>query len=318
MSKILGINLSHNISICEITNGKINFFYDEGRCLRKKHALEYYDEILENNTLIELVSINQHVTKVDKLIYSSYGDNFDVKYVESIQKQLKNPDFIFLNQHHLYHALCGFYFSNFQESLVIVMDGGGIIPLKKYNNHREIESIYYVTKNNFKHFYSHLSNFFYFYHTHNLNDQKENKNVFIPSPVTINVDNVSFEISSKLSSGNKFDMLTNFLRIGNGGYDSGKTMGLAAYGNLLGDRPEDLARQLQKDTKKDTIKLIKRAIKFNNCKNIILSGGYALNCTNNYEYIKEFPDYNFFIDPIAHDGGTALGAALYLDRMLKN
>ena len=26
---------------------------------------------------------------------------------------------------------------------------------------------------------------------------------------------------------------------------------------------------------------------------------------------KEFPDYNFFVDPVAHDGGTAIGAAVW-------
>jgi len=41
-----------------------------------------------------------------------------------------------------------------------------------------------------------------------------------------------------------------------------------------------------------------------------LSGGYSLNCTNNYKYLQAFPEYQFFVDPIPHDGGTAVGAAL--------
>ena len=45
-------------------------------------------------------------------------------------------------------------------------------------------------------------------------------------------------------------------------------------------------------------------------KNIVLSGGYSLNCTNNYKYLQAFPEYQFFVDPIPHDGGTAVGAAL--------
>jgi carbamoyltransferase len=47
-------------------------------------------------------------------------------------------------------------------------------------------------------------------------------------------------------------------------------------------------------------------------RDVVLSGGYFLNCSNNYEYIKRFPDLRFFVDPIAHDGGTAIGAAKYL------
>ena len=43
---------------------------------------------------------------------------------------------------------------------------------------------------------------------------------------------------------------------------------------------------------------------------IVLSGGYALNCVNNYAYVSKFHTKNFFIDPVAHDGGTSIGAAL--------
>jgi predicted NodU family carbamoyl transferase len=49
-----------------------------------------------------------------------------------------------------------------------------------------------------------------------------------------------------------------------------------------------------------------------------LSGGYSLNCTNNYKYLDAFPDHQFFVDPIPHDGGTGAGAAIWFERMLKN
>ena len=38
-----------------------------------------------------------------------------------------------------------------------------------------------------------------------------------------------------------------------------------------------------------------------------------MNCTNNYKYLEAYPDYQFFVDPIPHDGGTAVGAALWLN-----
>ena len=54
--------------------------------------------------------------------------------------------------------------------------------------------------------------------------------------------------------------------------------------------------------------------------NIVLSGGYSLNCTNNYKYLQSFPDINFFVDPVPHDGGTAVGCALeyYMTADLEN
>ena len=90
-------------------------------------------------------------------------------------------------------------------------------------------------------------------------------------------------------------------------------MGVASYGKLGGERDEDLAKQVQEETLKYTINLIEKALNHKDCKNIILSGGYALNCVNNYKYNQIFKDNNFFIDPVAHDGGTAIGAAVWYD-----
>lgn len=75
---------------------------------------------------------------------------------------------------------------------------------------------------------------------------------------------------------------------------------------------QSLANKLQEETYKHTVRLIKKSLKLTKKKNIILSGGYFLNCVNNYKYLKEFPNVNFYIDPIAHDGGTAIGAAQYI------
>jgi predicted NodU family carbamoyl transferase len=36
-----------------------------------------------------------------------------------------------------------------------------------------------------------------------------------------------------------------------------------------------------------------------------------LNCVNNFKYVQKFKDINFFIDPVPHDAGTAIGVALY-------
>ena len=67
-----------------------------------------------------------------------------------------------------------------------------------------------------------------------------------------------------------------------------------------------------------TIRLIKQLLDKTGTKNVVLSGGYFLNCVNNYHYIKEFPEINFYVDPCSHDGGTAIGAAFYVWHHLLN
>jgi len=73
-----------------------------------------------------------------------------------------------------------------------------------------------------------------------------------------------------------------------------------------------LAYKLQEETYKHTCRLIQKTIDVTGKNKIVLSGGYFLNCVNNYKYTKAFPEVEFFVDPIPHDAGTAIGAAKYL------
>ena len=72
---------------------------------------------------------------------------------------------------------------------------------------------------------------------------------------------------------------------------------------------KDMAYAIQDQTSKQIIKLIRKAHEETGEKNIVVCGGYGLNCVANYEYWKEFPDLNIYCEPISHDGGTSIGAA---------
>jgi carbamoyltransferase len=71
------------------------------------------------------------------------------------------------------------------------------------------------------------------------------------------------------------------------------------------------AKKLQEKSFEYTCALIDKALSYSNIKNIVLSGGYFLNCVNNFKYVKKYPQLNFFVDPVAHDGGTSIGAAIF-------
>ena len=71
----------------------------------------------------------------------------------------------------------------------------------------------------------------------------------------------------------------------------------------------DIANKLQEESLKHTKRLITKAVEISGCKNVVLSGGYALNCLNNYQYLDIDPEINLYVDPVCYDAGTALGAA---------
>lgn len=74
----------------------------------------------------------------------------------------------------------------------------------------------------------------------------------------------------------------------------------------------DMAYAVQTQTQEQVLRLIKDAVKRTGRKNVVLSGGYGLNCVANYFYLTELnkEGINFYVEPISNDAGTAMGAAL--------
>ena len=74
----------------------------------------------------------------------------------------------------------------------------------------------------------------------------------------------------------------------------------------------DLAYACQTQTQRQVLELIKKAVEMTGNKNVILSGGYALNCVANYFFLTELNELgiNLYVEPVSNDAGTAIGAAL--------
>lgn len=75
----------------------------------------------------------------------------------------------------------------------------------------------------------------------------------------------------------------------------------------------DLAYAVQEQTQEQVLKLILRAVEKTGKKNVVLTGGYALNCVANYYYLDTLRELgiNLYVEPISNDGGTAIGVALW-------
>ena len=73
----------------------------------------------------------------------------------------------------------------------------------------------------------------------------------------------------------------------------------------------DLAYAVQKESQQAAATLIKHAVALSGCKNVVISGGYGLNCVANYFYLDELKDLgiNIYVEPVSNDAGTAMGAA---------
>lgn len=75
------------------------------------------------------------------------------------------------------------------------------------------------------------------------------------------------------------------------------------------DAAKNLAWKVQQETQERVGDLIEKAVDITGEENIVISGGYGLNCVANYYFKERFPELNIFVDPVAHDGGTSIGWA---------
>lgn len=80
----------------------------------------------------------------------------------------------------------------------------------------------------------------------------------------------------------------------------------------------DLAYACQTQTQEMVVELIKKSVEMSGKKNVVISGGYGLNCVANYHYLDALKDLdiNLYVEPISNDGGTAIGAAMLFYRTL--
>jgi carbamoyltransferase len=86
-------------------------------------------------------------------------------------------------------------------------------------------------------------------------------------------------------------------------YDGDKT--------LLENR-RDMAYAIQVESQQMVLDLIRKVVDMTGQTNVVLTGGYALNCVANYWYLEQLKDdgINLFVEPVSNDAGTAIGAAL--------
>jgi carbamoyltransferase len=74
----------------------------------------------------------------------------------------------------------------------------------------------------------------------------------------------------------------------------------------------DLAYAVQTQSQEQVLRLIKLAVEKSGKKQVVLSGGYGLNCVANYFYLTELAKegIELYVEPISNDAGTAIGAAM--------
>jgi carbamoyltransferase len=81
-----------------------------------------------------------------------------------------------------------------------------------------------------------------------------------------------------------------------------------------------MAYAVQVQSQQEVLNLIRKSVNNTGINNVVLSGGYGLNCVANYFYLNELKNenINFYVEPISSDAGTAIGAAMMVYHDITN
>ena len=325
---IAGINTMHNASTCLLKNGEIVFHLEEERLSRRK-----YDE----HPFLGIAKIKEFTDKLDYFALSKeecphgWINNPYIAYARKLGLVQKEEQIVTNDQpmHHDYHAVGAFYNSGFDEAICIVIDGSG--ALMNHNNFQyggEINSVFYMSGVSGREL------------LHKVTSNRTNL------PTSFTKDGI-VKFTSYPGVGMIYNSLANAM--GHSILECGKSMGLSSYGkpddsippiyvNLNGEKmpnrnlfihnevtngwstpvfqnvehynKENLCYAVQRAVEQEAKDFIHTAIKMSGCKNVVLTGGFGLNCVANYEYLLDLPEgVKLFIDPPAYDGGLSIGNA---------
>lgn len=318
--KIVGFHSGHDSSYAILDNGLPKVHIELERYSRRKNAIE--DSISYFNKLDPDAEDVTYMTTHRGGGFRAF--NFMNSY-NNLESNIKSKNgYSYITGHHQAHASNAFYTSNFEEALIITIDGGG----RDYVDGRA------HSKSNF--------------------DELDSECITTCTTVWQGKDNkitpIEFIPSSKWNVGFYWANTTSKV-FGLGTYkdirgdQAGTVMGMAALGNpqkylkyfknihdltqhknwgpidygFLKEEANkseqnafDIAASLQYETEILLKNLLSKYIKEYNPKNICFSGGVALNCVALGKIFKWFPGINIFCDPIPYDGGLSLGSARYV------
>lgn len=339
---ILAINPGHNGSVALVVDGKIEFYSEEERFSRVKydgnpfrgmiHVLQnhYVDELIIGGTRIDTHELPWSMEDAYTALARKFNPNIKTTKMGHL--------------HHLGHAAATFYGSGFESAVAIVVDGCGSYHKEPMGEGLpevcgfETETIYHCS-------YPHEFNAVYKRYSDGVNPYYDNGLQEFDNSVTITKayeavtqylgfhaieagktmgiapygqydENIpKFFINGK---GNKNLLIPNYPA--SAFIDQQRNPYLMTFVNpgewhtdplLVRDVDKNIAWHIQNETEEQMYSLIQKAIDITGENNIVISGGFGLNCVANYKYLKKFPGVNFYIDPVSHDGGTAIGLARY-------
>tara|TARA_B100001094_G_scaffold146860_1_gene142202 strand:- start:2888 stop:4588 length:1701 start_codon:yes stop_codon:yes gene_type:complete len=340
---ILAVARGHNGSTTLMVDGEIVFYLEEERLTRFKYdgspmlgilkAFEYVDHI------DHLVVCHTHRSGPN---LDWTGEHMYEGFVRKIARKKFEFETTYLDlNHHEMHASCGFYNSGFESAACVIADGAGsFLQMKEVpDTLYEFETIFHAEyPEEFEPVWKHVGT------KAAIGFHEPEPNTFITEypghtkmyeAVTQYCGFPAIEAGKLMGLapyGKPNDEIPSFFN-GEWGnrdlvvptYPNAATINEARFDILKNDKrnqdkgkiiehsevQKDMAYKIQEQTSERMCQLIEKAVELTGENNVVVCGGYGLNCVANYKYWERFPELNLYCEPISHDGGTSIGGALW-------
>lgn len=345
---ILAINPGHNGSAALVSDGNIIFYGEEERFSRLKYDGNPFRSmlrVLETHHVDELI-IGGTSEQLAQLPWT--GED---SYTALVRKYNPNVKVVQMGgKHHMGHAANAFYNSGFKTAAAVVVDGSGSYHQEKMGNEEnspvtggfETESIFLCGyPSEITPVYKRYADGDSITYSNGLRDFDDT--VTITKAYEAVTDYLGFHFieagkTMGLAPYGKYDENIPPIFVEDRGnknllrpnYPAGAFINDYRFPYLarsqkfrewqydetmVDDKQKNIAWLVQQETQQLVAKLIQKAYDDTGETNIVISGGYGLNCVANYYYKKVFPNLNIYVDPLSHDGGTALGLALLFSHL---
>lgn len=338
---IMAVNPGHNGSVALLVDGELVYYLEEERLSRIKYDGNPFRGMLDimNDYHVDEIVIAGTTSELPSLPWT--GEDPYTSLVRKFNPNVKSTRIG--HEHHLGHAACAFYNSGFEQAVAVIVDGAGSLQTHQLNEEGftakgyETESVFVC---------EYPAKFQPVFKSFGDNDSQRifTGNMLFDSAVSITkaYEGVSHYLGFGFIEAGKTMGLAPYGKadpsipplfingrgskdIFNPVYPAGSLIEQTRFGvfmkegdssewhkdpSKLRDVEKNLAFAIQRDTQELVLNMILNAVETTGIKNVVIAGGYGLNCVANYYFRKKLPhDINLYCEPIAHDGGTVVGAA---------
>ena len=226
--RILGISPAHDSSVCLLNDGEVELFFKEER----------FSEIKKDDLpFLSIVKVYENLKgKIDRCVIGSPSpsDSYFHSLEIFVQKLFKCPVDRLCFHHHIQHAALAFENSNFEESLVFVIDRNGS---NIGNGLRESETVIVAKKDPYS-----LVEIYKNFWSSSSGENIDNSINDLLSQLNRNNKDCNFVCKSSFNVTKVYETATSL--ISEHPLNNGKTMGLSSYGKPRGEFPDLFAKSL--------------------------------------------------------------------------